>query len=488
MYFNSYIFVLAFLPVVLAGYYLMNRTKKYRWGQLWLIASSFFFIGYMNIWYILFTLIFTVSGYGFVFLVTQRTYKDGFKKKALVTGIVFHTGTLLFFKYSNFFLENVNGLLKKEIPLLEILLPIGISFYTFQQIAYLVDCYRKPEVKGTFLEYVLYITFFSQFLQGPILLHEDMLPQLRDTKNKQFCAESFSKGLYAFSLGLGKKVLLADNIAYIVNAGYGNIEYLNSPSAFLTMVAYSLQLYFDFSGYCDMALGLGEMFQIRMPINFNSPYKAVKIAEIWDRWHITLTRFFTRYVYIPLGGSRRGTVRMYGNTLLVFLLSGLWHGAAWTFIIWGALHGIAMIISKFLDRARIILPKAIGWLGTFLFWVMSFAIFRAASWEEAKALFDRLLHGGMGRVSEELVEAMDAILEVRIMQRLDIVNLLERFPGLVPVFFVIVPLVACLFMKNTQEKMNEFKTTYSKLFVTILLLFYSIISFGGMNVFLYVNF
>lgn len=488
MYFNSYIFILAFLPVTVAGYYLINMTKKYRLGHLWLLGASFVFAGYLNVYYAFVIAVSVWLGYLFVTFVTKATLGAKQRKAALIFGILVHVGILLYFKYSNFFIENINIVLKKDIPFLELLLPIGISFYTFQQIAYLVDCYREPSVKCGLLEYCLYITYFPKLLQGPILLHGDMLPYLQDENNKHFSAESFGKGLYTFALGLGKKVLLADTLALFVDAGYGNIEDLNATSAVLTMVMYSLQLYFDFSGYCDMAMGVGQMLRIPVPVNFNSPYKAVKVTEIWDRWHMTLTRFFTRYVYIPLGGSRKGSLRMYDNTFIVFVISGLWHGAAWTFVVWGILHGVAMIVSKLLAAGKIVLPKVIGWLLTFSFWVVSFAIFRASSLHEAAALFGCALNGGIGRVQEFFYLTIEKTVEISILQKLDVFDITKAYPEvwvLIPVLF---SLVGCLVMKNTQEKLQEFRFTYRKLFVTVFLIFYSLISLGKVTVFLYANF
>lgn len=488
MYFNSYIFILAFLPITLIGYYLINKTRKYRLGHLWLLGASLIFAGYLNVYYAVITAFSVLLGYLFLVFVTGKSTKPKTKKIYLILGIVIHVGILLYFKYSNFFIENINTLLKKEIPLLEILLPIGISFYTFQQIAYLVDCYRDSTVKCDFLEYFLYIMYFPKFLQGPILLHEDMLPALQDEKNKQFSMEHFSKGLYAFALGLGKKVLLADNIALIVDAGYNNIGELNAPSTLLVIIGYSLQLYFDFSGYCDMAMGVSEMLQIPVPINFDSPYKAVSVTDIWARWHMTLTRFFTRYIYIPLGGNRKGTLRMYVNTFIVFLVSGLWHGAAWTFVVWGIMHGIAMVISKLLKQCKIVLPKVIGWLLTFSFWVSSFAIFRASSLEEAKELFLRLRTGGFGRIYNGFYEQIEKHVEVTILHRLDVLEILERYPEIFVLGLLGASLLGCLTMTNTQQKLQNFRFTYPKLAVTVLLLFYGILSLGSVTVFLYANF
>lgn len=485
MYFNSYIFMLAFLPVTLIGYFLINRTRKYQLGQIWLIFASMIFIGYLNIGYVAVTAMSVLLGYAFIIAVTSLSK---YRKLLCMAGVFVHVAVLLYYKYTNFFLENMNQLLGRNIPLLRLLLPIGISFYTFQQIAYLVDCYREPRVKCGFLEYCLYIMYFPKFLQGPILLHEDVLPVFRDNGNKQFSIESFSKGLYAFSLGLVKKVLIADNLALLVDVGYGNIADLNSPSVLLVMVAYSLQLYFDFSGYCDMAMGVAEMLRIPVPVNFASPYKAVKVTDIWARWHMTLTRFFTKYVYIPLGGNRKGLARMYANTFVVFLISGLWHGAAWTFVVWGVMHGVAMIISKALERCNIVFPKMMGWLLTFSFWVTSFAVFRATSLGEAVQLFERLLCGGLGRLYDGFYESIEKNVEITLLQRLDVINILDKYPNVVVVFLVLLPLVGCLCMKNTQEKLREFRFTSRKLLVTVGLFFYGLLSLGSVTVFLYANF
>lgn len=488
MYFNSYIFILIFLPITLLGYYLINKTKKYSLGTLWLLIASLVFIGYLNPYYMVTTTVSVVIGYIFVMAVTNEKHSHVTQKLILTVGIVVHLGVLLYFKYFNFFIENINMILQKEMTFLDIILPLGISFYTFQQIAYLVDCYRDSTVKCSFLEYFLYITYFPKFLQGPILLHGDMLPYLRDEKNKVFSMEHFCKGLYAFALGLSKKVLIADNIALLVNVGYANIEDLNCPSAIFAMIAYSLQLYFDFSGYCDMAMGVGEMLQIPVPINFDSPYKAVKVTEIWSRWHMTLTRFFTQYVYIPLGGNRRGTVRMYANTFVVFVLSGIWHGAAWTFVLWGFMHAVAMVISKFIARCKIVLPRVVGWFLTFAFWVVSFSIFRASTIQEAKELFSRVLYGGMGRLHSMFFESIEKSVEISLLQRVDILDVLNIYPEVCVLTLVYLPLLGCLTMKNTQEKVREFRFTYWKLFVTVFLLFYGLISLGKVTVFLYANF
>ena len=228
----------------------------------------------------------------------------------------------------------MNYAAKTNFGLLGLALPLGISFYTFQQLSYVIDAYRRECEQYSLLEYAAYVSFFPQLIAGPIVYHDELIPQFR----KKFSSLNYtnlSKGIYAFALGMAKKVLIADTFSKVVVVGYTDVGALNMVSALIVMVCYSLQIYFDFSGYCDMALGIGYLFDMELPINFNSPYKAASIVEFWDRWHMTLTRFFTKYVYIPLGGSRRGRVRTYVNIFIVFFVSGIWHGANWTFLLWG---------------------------------------------------------------------------------------------------------------------------------------------------------
>lgn len=335
MLFNSYIFILLFLPLTVIGYYWLNQKNKYSAGMFWLVMMSCIFCGYLDIRYLL-ALLFSLGGNYGILCLMKRNPIEKVSRRWLAIGITGNILFLLYFKYANFFLENISLLTGREFSALKLFMPLGISFYTFQQITCLVDCHRDKTLQPSFLEYAVYVSFFPQFIQGPIMLIGEMLPNLRDEKKKQWNDEAFAVGMYAFALGLGKKVLLADTLAQTVNVGYKEVWQLNSLSAIVTILAYTLQIYFDFSGYCDMAVGLGKMFQLEIPINFHSPYKAVSIVDFWDRWHITLTRFFTRYVYIPLGGSREGHVRTYANVFLIFLLSGLWHGAAWTFVYWGS--------------------------------------------------------------------------------------------------------------------------------------------------------
>lgn len=275
----------------------------------------------------------------------NKTRGGEWGKIFLAAGISINLAALFYFKYYNFFIGNVNVLFKADLEIRNIVLPLGISFVTFQQIAFLADAYRKETPDYALWQYALFVLFFPHIISGPIILHNDFMPLLNGDRKKADW-EQFASGIYTFAMGLGKKVLIADMFAEAVDWGYGNIAALNSTSAVFVSIAYSIQIYFDFSGYSDMAVGISRMLRLDLPINFNSPYKAATILEFWDRWHITLTRFFSKYLYIPLGGNRKGNLRTCLNTMAVFLCSGLWHGANWTFVLWGILHGIFYDFNK----------------------------------------------------------------------------------------------------------------------------------------------
>jgi D-alanyl-lipoteichoic acid acyltransferase DltB (MBOAT superfamily) len=268
------------------------------------------------------------------------------KKVFLVFGVVFNLGLLGFFKYCDFFIQNIIFLFGANLSLWRLTLPLAISFFTFQQIAYLVDSYAGKVKERRFLSYVTFVSFFPQLIAGPIVHHKEMMPQFSRLKNKVINYNNISAGLLVFAIGLFKKVVLADNFSVWVNEGFDVAQSLTLVKAWMTILAYAFQIYFDFSGYSDMAIGAGLLFNIKLPINFYSPYKATDIQDFWKRWHVTLSRFLKDYLYIPLGGNRNGSWITYRNLIITFLLGGLWHGASWMFVIWGALHGLAIVIHR----------------------------------------------------------------------------------------------------------------------------------------------
>lgn len=305
------------------------------------------------------------------------------KKTLLTVGIVANVALLGYFKYADFFIENINLATEGNIPLLHLALPLAISFFTFQQIAYLVDSYRGETKEYDFLNYANFVTFFPQLIAGPIVHHAEMMPQFAKTKNKVKNYRNIALGLFIFSMGLFKKVIIADQFAVWATNGFDVAEKLNFIEAWVTSLSYTFQLYFDFSGYTDMAIGAALLFNIKLPINFNSPYKATNIQDFWRRWHITLSRFLRDYVYIPLGGNRKGHFRTYNNLMATFIIGGIWHGAGWTFVFWGFLHGVALVIQRAWNQLGFKMNTVLAWFITFNFVNIAWVFFRAKEWDDA---------------------------------------------------------------------------------------------------------
>ncbi|WP_374650415.1 MBOAT family protein [Dongia sp.] len=384
MLFNSYPFMFAFLPVTLALFFLLGRIATRDVAIGFLTLASIFFYAWWNWIYILLILAEIV----FSFLVgrqLERTDLGDRRRRLILTGAIAAILVVLgYFKYANFFLGIVNDLSGTELTLGLIILPLGISFHTFQQIAYLVDAYSRSARHYRFADFCLFVTFFPQLVAGPIVHHNEAIPQIRADGFLRPRSINLLVGVSLFGLGLFKKTVIADTLAQVANPAFAAAQSgadLTLVEAWMGALAYSLQLYFDFSGYSDMAIGLARMFNIRFPANFHSPYKAVNIADFWRRWHMTLSRFLRDYLYIPMGGNRRGPSRQMLNLFLTMLLGGLWHGAGWTFIIWGALHGIFLAIQRlwsgFAKNRGFTLPRPVGWFITALCVMAAWVYFRA---------------------------------------------------------------------------------------------------------------
>ena len=488
MLFNSYLFILAFLPLCLAGYFLLNRLGKKRLALAYLLGMSLWFYGANTPVYLLLIGASVLVNYGF-YLLSKKLEGKEIRKAVKIFAVILNLGVLFYFKYFDFFISTVNSLVGSDWALKHILLPLGISFFTFQQISFVIDAFNGEVPDYGFLEYACFVTFFPQLVAGPIVTHDELVPQLKDEGKKRFDWENFSRGIFLFSMGLAKKVLIADSFSYLVSTGFAAQEpMLDSLGCFIVMLAYSLQLYFDFSGYSDMAIGIGKMFNIDLPQNFASPYKAENIADFWRRWHITLTRFFTKYVYYPLGGSRRGTVRTYINVFTVFFLSGLWHGAAWTFVLWGMLHGAAQILyrfgRKFFDR----FPKAIGRTVTFLFVSMCLLIFRADNVRQGFAIIRRIFEFDFSVGIVPLGYCFD-FSELR--------HVLSFLPGIgnylsQPLAVLLIFLAGVLFIthftENAYNRMQKMQPKASNMLASAALIFLCLVSFGKVSEFLYFNF
>jgi len=391
MLFNSYIFIFAFLPIVLFGFHLIGKRGHHRVAISWLVGASLFFYGWWNPAYLGLILLSIIFNYAIGVSLSGKPVK-----LILFFGVVTNLGLIGYFKYANFFVDNLNVAIGANFNLEQIILPLAISFFTFQQITYLVDSYRGITKEYNFLHYCLFVTFFPQLIAGPIVHHKEMLPQFTNDLLYKIKSSHLSIGITIFVLGLFKKVVLADNIALYATPVFEAAENgvaLTIFEAWGGALAYTFQLYFDFSGYSDMAIGIARMFGVMLPINFYSPYKANSIIEFWHRWHITLSRFLRDYLYFPLGGNRKGKVRRYINLMFTMLLGGLWHGAGWTFIIWGGLHGTYLVINHAWNAIKYktigqesntsILPKTFGRLITFFAVVVAWVMFRAESLDGA---------------------------------------------------------------------------------------------------------
>jgi alginate O-acetyltransferase complex protein AlgI len=391
MLFGSFEFLFGFLPVSLAGYHWLRIAGFANAAKLFLVAASLFFYGWWDINYVP-LIVFSVAINFTLGLLMGRGEK--LRRPALLAGIMFNLALLGYYKYTNFFLASLGAATGISVPIISIILPIGISFFTFQQIAYIVDTSRDGRCEWSIVNYTLFVLFFPHLIAGPITHPREMLPQFDSASRKAFDLSQVNCGLSLLIIGLAKKAVIADTLALVVNPIFSSAdasEFLSTAAAWMGALAYTFQLYFDFSGYSDMAIGLGLLFGIHLPVNFASPYKSLSIVEFWRRWHITLSRFLRNYVYIPLGGSRKGRSRRYINLMLTMGLGGLWHGAGWTFLAWGLLHGSLLGINHFWLRIGRPLPAPLAWIITFLAVMVGWVIFRAGTFGGAIAILNAMI-------------------------------------------------------------------------------------------------
>lgn len=474
MLFNSYIFIYVFLPISLLGYFAFGRIGHHRVAIAWLVGASLFYYSWWNPAYLGLILLSIFVNYSFgVVLGNHKKYT--LKKSILGAGVAFNLGLIGYFKYANFFIENFRLLTGSSFHLETIILPLAISFFTFQQIAYLVDAYKGETREHSFLHYCLFVTFFPQLIAGPIVHHKEMMPQFTSNAIYRLEYRNLAIGLTIFVIGLTKKVLLADGVAAystpVFNAAESDVA-LTFFEAWGGALAYTLQLYFDFSGYSDMAIGIAKMFGIRLPLNFNSPYKARNIIDFWRRWHITLSRFLRDYLYITLGGNRKGRARKYINIFTTMILGGLWHGAGWTFILWGGLHGLYLIINHGWHSLRRLLGHNLEmsyWFGrgvariiTFITVVISWVFFRAESFHGAKEILGAMI-GANGLSLSGKMEATVGKFSPWLASH-DIVfqgmfhNDLANWQAGIELIFLLLILV--FFFPNTQQVMFRYKPAF----------------------------
>ena len=541
MVFNSFPFLFAYLPVVLIAFWVSRRYLETKWVDLCLIVASLIFYGWnypkclpvllgsLIVNYVWGCLLYKdltkepkttkkkIAGKTVEKTGSELNNSVRKRKCILGAGIVLNVAVLCFFKYARL-LPAFQGM-EVDAP--------GISFFTFTQIAFLVETYRGNIVPMGMREYGLYVSFFPKLMQGPIMLPEDFQAQrgdekateehkkrtravfknfaLRSTQTKDEWWEKLLRNVILISLGLFKKVILADTLGQAVATGFENVSALNAIDAWVVMLSYTLQLYFDFSGYCDIAMGVAAFFGYDLPLNFDSPYKAVNIMEFWKRWHKTLTDFLTKYVYIPLGGNRKGAFRMYVNFLIVFFVSGIWHGAGWQFVVWGMMHGVLYVITRAVsgrgkdnnvrteaDSGRIHrmlrgLSHGVCVLLTFLYVNVAWVFFRASSVKEGVRFLHRLVRGGSGKVSRTIAEAfnLDEFWYVIKVFHLDRSSNSYFY---VMVLFLIVCLLLIWVTPNAVQIAKKCKLNVGMILLAAVLFVWSVISFSGVSTFLYFNF
>ncbi len=486
MLFSSHEYLLLFLPISVVLYFLLQTWQATRLAKAWLVFASLFFYGWWNPKYIPIILFSILLNFSIGTALTRAKHKGGLVRKCLLTGGISANIILLgYFKYYDFVVETANTFFGTHGAMHNLILPLGISFFTFTQIAFLVDTYKKDVEEYSLMNYFLFVTFFPHLIAGPIIHHAEMMPQFKQMDNAVINFKNLSVGIFLISMGLVKKILIADRFGEWVSTGFEHPETLNLLSAWATSLSYTFQIYFDFSGYTDMALGAALLFNIKLPINFNSPYKALDIQDFWRRWHITLSRFLKEYIYIPLGGNRTREILVYANLMVTFLIGGLWHGAGWTFLFWGFLHGAALLVHRTWKKTGSSLPNWLAWLLTFNFINMTWVFFRAKDLDSAmgvlKAMFGlqgvylpdvSLIRQGLAGLSGKL-----SFMDWKVIMG----------SGRDAYLFIIPAIIFCLVFKNSNELADRFEPGWKTMCV-VLAGIYALLHIFPMNEFLYFNF
>lgn len=466
MLFNSYIFIFVFLPTTIIGFFAICNTGRKHLALAYLVAASMFFYAWWNPIYIILILISIIFNYLMGMEIGRDTTKFS-AKRILVLGIFANLLLLGYYKYANFFVENVNLLVNTGLHLDNIILPIGISFFTFTQIAFLIDAYRGEAREYNFFQYCLFVTFYPHLLAGPIVHHRELIPQFSKKSVYSFNYSFMSVGITVFSIGLFKKVCIADTVAAYSTPVFAAVANGSIPTffeAWVAALAYTFQIYFDFSGYSDMAIGLSYMFGIKLPFNFHSPYKATNIIDFWHSWHMTLSRFLRDYLYIPLGGNRKGKIRRHVNLFITMLLGGLWHGAGWTFVIWGALHGLYLIINHawrgLKSRAGIVSDTLIEtWCArilTFFAVVIAWIFFRAQDLGTAMAFLKGMFGFNGVKVPEGYLHKLGPL--GKILSDSGVQFIEPEFHFGLPAWGLIAALLLIVwFIPNTQQILSKYR-------------------------------
>ena len=489
MQFNSYIFILVFLPVSIVIYHMVNRYSgsrgKLLWGKLVLILSSLVFYGYADWRMCILLCISIVLNYLFVMAVGKL---EKCRRVFTFIPVCLNLILLLYYKYSGFLIINVNRVFSSDFALRNIVLPIGISFYTFQQIAYVVSLYRGEISESNLIDYATYILYYPKLFMGPLMEPGDFLSQINNPGLRYVDWDNMAAGCRIFSIGLFKKVLIADVFAGAVSWGFNGTPY--SPGAvtsfdwILVMFFYTFEIYFDFSGYSDMATGVSLMMNIMLPINFDSPYKALSIRDFWKRWHMSLTAFFTKYIYIPLGGSKKGDIYTILNVLTVFLISGIWHGANWTFLLWGIIHGMFMLFDRIIEKIEKKNTRGIfepfRWLCTFVLISVLWLLFRSDSIDRWIEILRTITQFQDTSINEQLFVSFD-IPELLVLDR--ILDIDSTVRGFHMIIYIAVAMLICFVPENAYRQIRKLSVT--RMLLSAILLVCSVLHLGSETLFIY---
>ncbi len=484
MLFHTYEYIFLLLPIAVAGYFLLNRTRRFTLGKIWLVLVSLFFYSWWNWRFLPWLLLSVLVNYltGRRLLSRQPGSREA--RLTLTLGILFNVGLLGYFKYTDFFLSNLNWFLPAEVPLLGLVLPLGISFFTFQQIAYLADTARGQTEQESFLNYLLFVSFFPQIVSGPIVRYGELMKQYDDPQRKSVDYRNLSAGLFLFFIGLFKKVIIADSFAVWANFGFSHAASLTLLEGWITSLSYTFQLYFDFSGYTDMAIASALMLNIRLPMNFFSPYRATSIQDFWRRWHMTLSRFLRDYIYIPLGGSRVREPRVYINYLLTFLIGGLWHGAAWTFVFWGFLHGAALGVHRAWKKTGWKLHRVVAWLLTFNFVNAAWVFFRAENFTQARQVLGAMVGANGVKLPESTMGMLGFLTRYQVgFGGFSMEPFLHQ-----AVLFLVIALGLVLLLRNSMQWEEGFRPGWPQALCIVILALTAIFSLTQVSEFIYANF
>ena len=452
MIFNSYLFIFLFIPVSFITYHVGNRIKPVI-GKLILILASIIFYTHGRTETLKYLGISILINYLFALFIHCKQIKNRF---LISIPIIINIGSLMYFKYTDFVIENINSIFSSDHALKNLILPLGISFYTFQQIAYVVSISDGSLNNIRLIDYLTYILYFPKLIMGPLADPVDFINSLNDEKRLKFNIDNFACGIKLFSFGLLKKVLIADTFAKAVSWTYTNLETATAVDCLLLMLFYTFEIYFDFSGYSDMATGVSMIYNLELPINFDSPYKALSIRDFWKRWHVSLTKFLTKYIFIPLGGSRKGSARTYFNILIVFLISGIWHGANWTFILWGILHGILNCFDRAVEKVAEKILKPIRWLLTFISVNMLWLLFSSESVFQWTDILKKAFGLQKISVSDGLINVFRLPEDQFIFDLLHLNYPASHIHGFNLILFTVMAAIICFFPQNNYRAKDKF--------------------------------